>query len=68
MWFRRKDTTPLVTDLRGLPTHECICGSNVFKIIACFEDYEIILYGLNAECYDCGNLLTVPCPADRPYV
>ena len=48
MWFRRKDTTPLVADLRGLPTHECICGSNVFKIIACFEDYEIILYGLNA--------------------
>jgi hypothetical protein len=40
----------------------------VFKIIACFEDYEIVLYGLNAECYDCGNLLTVPCPADRPYV
>jgi hypothetical protein len=29
-------------------------------------DYEIGLYFLDAECNDCGTLVTVPTPIDHP--
>ena len=52
-------------DLRGNPTHECVCGSQVFYIKAAFQDYEIATYFLDMQCAECGNLATAPTPVDR---
>jgi hypothetical protein len=59
---------PQVTgaDLRALgPVHVCSCGSQVFNVMASFEDYELVWYFLDATCVNCGNLVTIPCPADK---
>ena len=52
-------------DYRGLPTHACPCGEKVFRILATFDDFQISLYVLDAECNACGALLTAPCELDR---
>lgn len=52
-------------DLRGNPTHECICGSRVFYIKAAFDDYEIGSYYLDMQCVECGSLATAPTLLDR---
>ena len=53
-------------DLRGLgPIHVCMCGSQVFNVMAAFEDYELVWYFLDATCVNCGNLVTVPCSVDK---
>jgi len=50
-------------DLRGMgPVHECICGSDLFKVICSFEDGELTFYLLEAECALCGSWLEVPTP------
>lgn len=55
------------TDLRGLgPLHICPCGSQVFNVMASFQNYELIWYFLDGTCVSCGNLVTVPCPVDHP--
>lgn len=55
------------SDLRDLgPTHICTCGCNVFKSLIAFEDYEISWWYLEGECLNCGNKVTLPCPADKP--
>ena len=54
------------SDLRELgPIHVCPCGSQVFSIMASFEDYELSWYFLDGTCVNCGNLVTVPCPVDK---
>jgi hypothetical protein len=52
-------------DLRGTPTHECLCGSRIFFIRAVFDDYEIATYFLEMQCAECGSLATAPTPLDR---
>lgn len=52
-------------DLRGRPTHACICGSHVWHVQASFEDYEIATYYLEMQCANCGSLATAPTPLDR---
>ncbi len=52
-------------DLRGTPTHACICGSVVWNIKAVFDNYEIATYFLDMECAECGSLATAPTPVDR---
>lgn len=52
-------------DLRGTPTHECVCGSNIFNLKVMFDDYEIATYFLDMECANCGSLATAPTPLDR---
>lgn len=52
-------------DLRGTPTHECICGSNVWRVGAIFQDFEISSYYLDMECMECGTYATAPTPLDR---
>lgn len=54
-------------DSRGIPSHECaFCGSDMFKILAKFEDYELVWYTTSAYCFNCEAPVTVPTPADRP--
>jgi hypothetical protein len=52
-------------DLRGTPTHECICGSNIWSVKAIFQDFEISSYFLDMQCMECGTLATAPTPLDR---
>jgi hypothetical protein len=52
-------------DLRGTPTHECVCGSKVWRIHATFTDYEVGSYFLDMECAECGTYATAPTPLDR---
>lgn len=52
-------------DLRGTPTHECICGSKVFNLPVSFEDFEISTYFLDMQCVECGSIYTAPTPLDR---
>lgn len=52
-------------DLRGTPSHACVCGSNQFYVRAIFDDYEIATYFLDMICVSCGSLLTAPTPVDR---
>jgi len=52
-------------DLRGTPTHACVCGSQHFYVRTIFENYEIATYFLDMQCVECGALLTAPTPLDR---
>jgi len=61
----RKEQQETAMDLRGNPTHECICGSQIFYIKAVFNDYEIATYFLDMQCVECGSLATAPTPLDR---
>ena len=59
----------MALDARGFPTHACPnCGCLVLTIKAMFEDYDIALWFTDAECSDCGTLLTAPTPVDDPNV
>jgi|LauGreDrversion4_2_1035121.scaffolds.fasta_scaffold50725_7 hypothetical protein len=51
-------------DLRGTPTHACVCGCNVWNLKVMFEDSQISQYFLDMECASCGSLATAPTPVD----
>ena len=51
-------------DLRGVPTHQCVCGSTMFNVRATFYNFEIASYMLDMECVKCGSLATAPTPLD----
>ena len=54
-------------DTRGIPSHECLnCGSDTFKILAKFEDYEIARNTTSGYCASCGAAVTVPTLLDDP--
>jgi hypothetical protein len=53
-----------MVDLRGTPTHICICGSKIWNIKAMFEDGAIALYFLDMKCAECGSLATAPTQVD----
>lgn len=53
-------------DLGDTILHECVCGSNLWRILASFEDYELTVYFTDAECAVCGTRAKVPTPLDRP--
>jgi len=59
----RNDYPPM--DLRGTPTHACVCGSQHFYVRTIFENYEIATYFLDMQCVECGALLTAPTHLDR---
>ena len=52
-------------DLRGTPTHECVCGCNIWNVKVIFSEYQIATYFLDMECAQCGSLATAPTPVDR---
>lgn len=53
-----------MVDLRGTPTHVCICGSKIWSIKAMFENGAIALYFLDMKCAECGALATAPTELD----
>jgi hypothetical protein len=52
-------------NLRGIPTHSCVCGCDLFLMIASFENCELSFYFTDAQCLDCGALVTLPTPVDN---
>lgn len=50
----------------GMVTHVCPCGSDTWKILVSFEDYEIASYSLEMYCVSCGNKALAPTPLDDP--
>lgn len=58
---------PAPIDARGIPTNACpVCTSTVFRVLAVFDAYDIAAWYTDAECAECGALLTAPCPPDMP--
>lgn len=56
-------------DFRGIPTVECLnCQSRLLTISVEFdqETYTPVLWTLDAQCANCGALLTAPTPLDLP--
>jgi hypothetical protein len=51
-------------DLRGTPTHVCVCGSNIWNVKVIFDQSEIATYFLDMECVNCGSFATAPTPID----
>jgi hypothetical protein len=65
LWIVRCMAPRPQLSLRGIPTRECICGSDLFTIQATFDEgYEIAGYLMNAECAYCHAKLTAPTPLD----
>jgi hypothetical protein len=61
------DLEPEPLNFQGVPTAACpVCGGEWFNVPVSFdkETYEIDAWGLDAECYSCGTLVTVVCPVD----
>ena len=52
-------------DVRGVPTHICPCGCNIWNLKVIFYNFEIASYFLDMECANCGTLATAPTPIDR---
>ena len=53
-------------DIRGLPTHVCPCGSELWKVSTIFKDYQVAMYFLDMECALCGTIATAPTLVDMP--
>lgn len=62
--LKRKPKPSMLANYRGIPTHVCPCGSRLFRVGCMFEENEISLWFTNAECAECGALVTVPTPVD----
>ena len=67
--IRSKPVLNLVGDRTWKDTivTECICGSGLFYILACFDpvDKEVSGYYTEAVCYGCGAWVKVPTPIDN---
>ena len=53
-------------DLSGIIMHECLCGSDLWRVVVTFEDYKIASYMLDMECVYCGTRATAPTEIDDP--
>ena len=63
--LNQEEPEPTALDLRGTPTHICVCGSNIWYVKTVFENYEISTYFLDMLCAACGNIATAPTLVDR---
>lgn len=72
-WLRRRPRLALMdmlaatapNDYRGVPTRECVCGTDLIFIPVVFdEDREIAGYVNTGFCAVCGSMVTVPCNTD----
>ena len=62
--FHNKNYTKAM-DLRGEPTEVCVCGCDVFHMLAGFVEGKIAFYFIDAECASCGSMLTLPTPTEE---
>lgn len=62
--YRHEGSSPF--DLSGIITHICPCGSDLWRVIVSFSDYEIASYMLDMECFYCGTRAQAPTPIDNP--
>lgn len=46
------------------PTHECLCGENLFQIVAAFDARQVCFYLTEGLCWSCGAKVTVPTEID----
>lgn len=53
-------------DMSDTVMHTCVCGSNLWRVVVSFEDYEIATYALDMECLECGTVAKAPTPIDNP--
>lgn len=61
----RPDGYENAIDLRGTPTHVCVCGCTVWNLKVMFDEGSISQYFLDMECSSCGSLATAPTPIDE---
>lgn len=53
-------------DLRWAgPTTECVCGNELFGVLATFEDGVVATYFTDVICVVCGVLLRAPTEIDE---
>jgi hypothetical protein len=52
-------------DLRGTPTHVCVCVCHIWNLKVIFENFEIATYFIDMECANCGSFATAPTPIDK---
>lgn len=53
-------------DLSDTILHVCVCGSNLFRLVVSFDDYEIATYSTDMECLECQTRCKAPTPIDKP--
>lgn len=46
------------------PTSECLCGSDLFVVVAWFRDKDMAGWFTDARCLACGTVLRAPTPVD----
>lgn len=51
-------------DFKDTVVEECLCGCNLFYVIAVFSEGDLAGYYTDAVCYDCGAWVKVPTPVD----
>lgn len=61
-----RDKSKPALDFSDMIMHECVCGSDMWKVVVTFEDYEISSYLLDMECFWCGARAKAPTPIDHP--
>ena len=53
-------------DLSDTIIHTCPCGSDLFRLVVSFDNYEIAAYSTDMECIECGTRAKAPTPIDHP--
>ena len=61
------DDWDVTADYRGIPSFQCPCGSDLFNIVARFDEETRLpgFYLTDGLCWECGSLVTVPTPVDE---
>lgn len=49
------------------PMHSCVCGCNVFHILASFDEGQVASYFTEAKCASCGSFVRVPTEIDGDF-
>ena len=54
------------SNMRGIPTSMCVCGSIWFNVSVVIDEetYERSAYSTDAVCFSCGRELTIATPED----
>ena len=53
-------------DMHDTIMHTCVCGSNLWRVVVSFDNYEIATYATDMECLECGTRAKAPTPIDHP--